>query len=130
VDWAEIFAVFVVSHLTGDFLVQTDWQARNKRGGLGADPVARRALFAHVATYTVAFVPALIWLGGEIGAWAAVGIGALVALPHLIVDDGRLLETYVRRVKGVASPPDSLLAAVDQSVHFLALFGAALVAAA
>jgi hypothetical protein len=25
--WVEIFAVFVVSHLVGDYLIQTDWQA-------------------------------------------------------------------------------------------------------
>ena len=42
--WVEVFAVFTVCHLTGDYLLQTDWQARNKRGGLGSNPVARRAL--------------------------------------------------------------------------------------
>jgi hypothetical protein len=129
VDWIEIFAVFVVSHVAGDFLLQTEWQAQHKRGGLGSDAVARRALLAHVSTYTVAFVPALIWLGDDIGAWAAVGIGALVALPHLVVDDGRLLEAYMRRVKGLEPEPGYLYMAVDQSVHVLALFGAALVAA-
>ena len=60
--WVEVFAVFVVSHLAGDYLLQTDWQAENKRGGLGGDPVARRALLSHVTTYTLAFVPAFIWL--------------------------------------------------------------------
>jgi hypothetical protein len=129
VDWIEIFAVFVVSHLAGDFLLQTEWQAQNKRGGLGSDPIARRALLAHVGTYTLAFVPALIWLGDDIGAWAAVGIGALVAVPHLVVDDGRLLEAYMRRVKGLEPEPGYLFMAVDQSVHVLSLFGAALVAA-
>ena len=29
--WVEVFAVFLVSHLTGDYLLQTDWQARHKR---------------------------------------------------------------------------------------------------
>ena len=48
--------------MVGDYLLQTDWQARNKRGGLGGDPVARRALLTHVTTYTLAFVPALIWI--------------------------------------------------------------------
>ena len=61
--WVEVFAVFTVCHLTGDYLLQTDWQARNKRGGLGSGhPVARRALVSHIATYTLAFVPALVWL--------------------------------------------------------------------
>lgn len=125
----EIFAVLLVSHLVGDFLVQTEWQASHKRGGLGSDSVARRALYTHVATYTLAFVPALIWLADEIGAWT-IAIGALIAVPHLVVDDGRLLETYMRRVKGVEPEPGYLLMAVDQSVHVLILFGAALLAAA
>jgi hypothetical protein len=126
--WVEAFAAFVVSHLVGDYLLQTDWQARNKRGGLGPDPVARRALLSHIATYTLAFVPALIWLAGEIGAWA-VAIGALIAVPHLIQDDGRLLAAYLVHVKhadGRANP--SVAAAADQAFHFLALFLTALLA--
>jgi len=35
VSWVEVFAVFVVSHLVGDFLIQTEWQASHKLGGLG-----------------------------------------------------------------------------------------------
>jgi hypothetical protein len=125
-SWVEVFAVFVVSHLVGDYLLQTDWQARNKRGGLGPDPTARRALVAHVSTYTLAFVPALIWIAGEIGA-AAVGIAALIFVPHLIQDDGRLLGAYIERVKGMgASANIQVFAAVDQSFHLMTLFGIAL----
>ncbi len=63
--------------MVGDYLLQTDWQARHKTGGLGRNPVARRALLAHVATYTLAFVPALIWIGDELGAGWALLAGAL-----------------------------------------------------
>ena len=62
VSWVEIFAVFVVSHLVGDYLLQTDWQATQQARRAGQGPVARRALLSHIATYTLAFVPALIWL--------------------------------------------------------------------
>lgn len=128
--WVEIFAVFFVSHLVGDYLLQTDWQARHKRGGLGGDPVARRALVRHIANYTLAFVPALVWLADDIGAAAAVGIGALIAIPHLIQDDGRVLAAYVGRVKGrTAVEEPSVMAAADQSFHMLALFLTALLAA-
>jgi hypothetical protein len=128
--WVEIFAVFFVSHLVGDYLLQTDWQARNKPGGLGRDPVARRALVSHIVSYTFAFVPALIWLGDDIGAAEAVGIGALIAIPHLIQDDGRALAAYVKRIKGqTALEERSVLAAADQSFHVLALFLTALLAA-
>ena len=53
-EWFEVFAVFLVSHLVGDYLLQTDWQAVHKHRGLGPDPVSRRALASHVATYTIA----------------------------------------------------------------------------
>ena len=39
VSWVAVFDVFVVCHLVGDFLLQTDWQANHKYGGLGGDPV-------------------------------------------------------------------------------------------
>ena len=127
--WVEVFAVFLVCHLVGDYLLQTDWQARHKRGGLGADGLARRALVSHVASYTLAFVPALVWLADDIGA-AAAGIGALIAVPHMIQDDGRLLGAYMVRVKGEGALQErSVAAAADQTFHILALFLTALLAA-
>jgi hypothetical protein len=130
VSWVEIFAVFVVSHLVGDYLLQTDWQARHKRGGLGADPVRRRALTSHVGTYTLAFAPALVWMADELHAgvaWVAVAI----FVPHLIQDDGRLLTWFVYRVKGCddQTAPE-VFKMVDQSFHVLALFGLAVGAGA
>lgn len=129
-NWVEAFAVFVVCHLVGDFILQTDWQARFKTGGLGGDPVRRRALFSHVTVYTLSFVPALVWIGIESGeAWRAVLVGAVVFVPHLIQDDGRLLDSYVRTVKGMEDGPSGLRVAVDQSFHLVFLFGTALLAA-
>lgn len=124
--WVEVLAAFVVCHLVGDYLLQTDWQALNKRGGLGADPVARRALASHIAGYTLAFVPALVWLADDIGAWV-VGVAALIAVPHWIQDDGRLLSAYMRRVKHTDPRANlSVTAAADQTFHFVALFLTAL----
>jgi hypothetical protein len=124
----EIFAVFVVSHVAGDYLLQTDWQATNKRGGLGTDPVARRALFTHVATYTLAFVPAGIWLAQDMSALGVVALAAGIAVPHLVEDDGRLLTSYVRAVKGPgAAETPAVYQLVDQSFHLLTLFATALV---
>lgn len=121
-SWVEVFAVLLVSHLVGDFLLQTDWQARHKFGGLGPNRESRRALVSHTIVYTAAFVPALIWLATDIGAWA-IGVAFLIAVPHMVQDDGRLLETYVRRVKGLGGQaPSGLRLAVDQSMHAVALF--------
>jgi hypothetical protein len=128
VPWVEIFAVLFVSHGLGDYLLQTDWQATQKRGGLGGDPVARRALFSHVTTYTLAFVPAGIWLADDMNALGLVALAAGIFVPHLVQDDGRLLSAYVRRVKGegAASTP-AVFTSVDQSLHVIVLFLTALV---
>jgi hypothetical protein len=128
--WVEAFAVLVVSHLVGDFLLQTDWQARHKEGGLGADPVRRRALVSHVLTYTAAFVPALVWIGVETDFLRAVAIAVVVAVPHLIQDDRRLLDAYMARVKGLSETSSGLRVAVDQAFHVLFLFGTALLVVA
>ena len=125
--WVEVFSVFLVSHLVGDFLLQTEWQARNKHGGLGPDREARRALASHILTYTLAFVPALVWLGDETGAGVALGAAALIALPHLLQDDGRLVHEYVARVKGIDSAANpGVTVMVDQSFHLVALLALAL----
>jgi hypothetical protein len=120
VSWVDILAVFLVSHLMGDYLLQTDWQARNKRGGLSGG-VAFRALSMHVATYTLAFVPALIWIGDGLGAGWAVLACALIALPHMVIDDGRIVRAYLAHVKRAPGFDISLAASVDQSLHALSL---------
>ena len=51
----------------------------------------RRALFSHVTTYTLTFVPALIWLSDSLSVWACVGLAFVIFIPHLIQDDGSLL---------------------------------------
>lgn len=126
--WVEAFALFAVSHLVGDYLLQTDWQATHKGGGLRADAVARRALLSHVATYTVAFVPALLLVADHAVPdmlWMAV----LLAVPHAVQDDGRLVGWWMRRIKGaeVRTQPVAALA-VDQTLHVVALLALALVA--
>jgi hypothetical protein len=128
VSWVEIFAAFVVSHLVGDYLVQTDWQARNKRLGLAGDPVRRRALLSHVFMYTLCFVPALIWMSDDLGA-GVVWVAALVFIPHVIQDDGRLLTWFIFTVKGTTEESArEIYTPVDQSFHVLALFALALAA--
>jgi Protein of unknown function (DUF3307) len=118
--WVEIFVVFLVSHMVGDFLLQTEWQATNKHGGLGSDPVKRRALLTHGLTYTLAYIPALIWLSSELGA-GVILVALLIALPHIVQDDGRLIAEWGERVKHVDAPPVPLTVAVDQSFHMVVL---------
>jgi len=125
--WVEVFVVFFVSHEVGDYLLQTDWQAMHKRGGLSGRAINRRALLSHIATYTLAFVPGFVWLWDSLH-WGVIGLAAGIAIPHMIQDDGRLLTRYARLVKKAdlnANP--SLGAVLDQAFHFLALFVAALI---
>jgi hypothetical protein len=131
VTWVEAFTVFLVCHSAGDFLLQTEFQAINKAGGLGSDPVARRALFSHLVTYTLIFVPAIVWIASEQSAGRAIGALAVLSLTHLVQDDQRLLRAYARRVKKTQAEAGSpLWIGIDQSAHLAWLFAAALVAAA
>lgn len=66
---------------------------------------------------------------GARGALAAVGVAALIAVPHVVVDAGRFVELWLRRVKRVRDAPAGLAAAVDQSFHAVALVAVALLAA-
>jgi hypothetical protein len=126
VNWVSVFAAFLVAHMVGDYLFQTDWQARNKRGGLSGDRMAFRALFTHVTTYTLAFVPALIWIGDQLDPGWAILAAALIFLPHLILDDGRIVRAYLANVKRAEGFDVGLAASVDQSFHVLSLFLVAL----
>jgi len=112
--------------MVGDYLLQTDWQARHKRGGLTGDRVAFRALLTHVTTYTLAFVPALVWIGDQLDPGWAVLAAALIFLPHFVIDDGRFVRAYLANVKRAPGFDVGLAASVDQSFHVLSLFLVAL----
>jgi hypothetical protein len=126
-NWATVLAAFVVCHLGGDFLLQTEWQALTKVRGLG-DPEGRRALVLHVCTYTLAFLPALVWVADDRTVVRAIVVAALVAIPHALVDDGHFTRGWLRQVKHSPRPAPSLALMVDQSFHIVCLLGAALVA--
>jgi hypothetical protein len=84
-------------------------------------------LVSHIATYTLAFVPALVWIGIDVSIGWAIAGAALVAIPHMVQDDGRLLDAFMRDYKGIGDdPPAGLRLAIDQSTHLIMLFGAAL----
>lgn len=129
--WSEVFLVLVVCHCAGDFLLQTEFQATRKQGGLSTDPLRRKALLCHLATYAAPMLPALVWVGRETEPSRAALVGLVVLGTHLVQDDGRLLVAYVRRVKKTATPFGSpLWMAIDQSFHLVWLFAAAVLAAA
>ncbi len=127
--WSSVLLALLVAHVVGDVLFQTDWEALNKRGGLTGSH-SSRALLQHVFTYTVAFTPVLVWIGQDRSAVRALEVAALVALPHLLIDDGRIVTFWLERVKGAQRPGPALTIAVDQAFHIVCLLGIALLAAA
>jgi hypothetical protein len=127
--WPAVLAAFLVCHLAGDLLLQTEWQALTKVRGLG-DREGRRALVAHVLTYILPYLPVLVWIGDERGALRAVVVALLIFVPHIVIDDGRLVGVWLREVKHSPHPAPSLRLMVDQSFHIVCLLGVAVLAAA
>jgi hypothetical protein len=79
-----------------------------------------------VSTYTLAFVPGLIWLWSSLHA-GVFWVAAVIAIPHLIQDDGTLLTRYAWIVKKADLDANPALGqSIDQAFHFLALFLTAL----
>jgi hypothetical protein len=129
ITWPAALLALLVSHAVGDVLLQTDWQAEQKVDP-GEAALARRALARHVATYTLAFVPALVWMGRQKTPARAAVVAGSVAIPHLVIDEGRLVRSWLRDVKGSRDPERGLVIAVDQSFHLVCLLASALIAAA
>ena len=126
-NWSEVLLALLVSHVGGDFLFQTEWQATTKGRGFG-DPEGRRALVLHVLTYTSAYLPALVWIALNHDVLRAFIVGVAVAVPHILIDDGRIVRGWLAAVKHVPQPDRMLRLMVDQSMHVVCLLGAALLA--
>jgi hypothetical protein len=79
--------------------------------------------------YTLSFLPAGIWLTDDgLNGLGLVLLGVGIFVPHAIQDDGRLLSSYIRNVKGSgAESAREVYTAVDQSLHLITLFATALV---
>ena len=83
------------------------------------------ALAAHVATYTLAFVPALIWLADDIGAWAiataaltfvalAAGVMTFIGWMLLRPDDPAYAVECLRAAVVLITRRDERLALVEE----------------
>ena len=127
--WPEVYLALLISHLAGDFLLQTEWQAVNKRGGLRRDPMQRRALLLHGLTYTrrLRSRPDLARERDRRARRRRVRARDHAAA-H-VIDDGRVLFAWMSRVKHNDEPERWLVAAVDQTFHLVCLLPVALVAA-
>jgi hypothetical protein len=53
----------------------------------------------------------------------------VIAVPHLVLDDGNFVRLWLRVVKRAPDPSPALTISVDQTFHVVCLVGAAALAA-
>lgn len=79
------FSVWIVAHLLGDFVFQTDHMAsKKKRVGFDGKPGSLFVCATHVAAYTASHV-ALLMIFGVSGLPAVLAM-AWVAITHFVID--------------------------------------------
>lgn len=115
-----LFEYLILAHLVGDFLLQTEWQAVNKR-------TSWAALLTHVVIYHALVLAAFVWHEGS-DRPIVYAVVAVLALTHAALDRFtvvplmRTLRLVVKR-----EPDRTLTFAVDQAIHILLLGIAAFV---
>jgi len=115
------FILQFVGHRIGDYLLQTDWQARNK----AKDVTAR---LQHVFVYSLV-IGGMTLIGFK---WqAAVVVFALTFLEHMWIDSRKPViawKTFLeKRIAGnhgfdISQVPFFVLIEIDQTIHYLRIF--------
>jgi len=110
-----IFEVLLMAHLIGDWLLQTEWQAKNKEYNW-------MALVIHILIYHIIIVLALV-IFFNFDKIMLLWIVLSMAVIHAILDRRKsviwLMKTL--RITAEREPSGWLLIAVDQSLHLLLL---------
>lgn len=110
-----IFAWFFLGHLIGDWMLQTDWMARGKRGRWWS---AECILHCFVYTTTVMLTA---WFGSR-GAISPLQLGlafSVVLLSHWLIDGFNLAELWGRFINQTRT--DYVRIVVDQTMHLVVL---------
>jgi TM2 domain-containing membrane protein YozV len=105
-----IFVLLLAVHYVGDFVLQTDWQAKNKSKNA-------EALIRHVGVYTAWLtIPSIVLLGHDAGLLYAFANGGL----HLITDavTSRFTAFYARQERWHAF---FVVVGYDQLIHQVTL---------
>jgi hypothetical protein len=111
----------LIAHVLGDWLLQTEWQARNKAGRFGA-------LLTHLLIYhAVVFI--ILYFGYSLDIVPVVGVVLGLAVTHGILDGTGFLSRIVRLLRLIVDrqPEKWMLVAFDQAVHFVLLAAAAFI---
>ncbi|UCD20109.1 MAG: DUF3307 domain-containing protein [candidate division WOR-3 bacterium] len=108
-----VFESMLVAHLLGDWLLQTEWQAVNKKDNWHA--LVTHVLIYHVVLYAV--------LAARYGFWNSLVfiVVALLAVTHAILDLRRPVEWFIRtfRLSINRHPSQWLVIVIDQSIHII-----------
>lgn len=116
-----VFESLILAHLLGDWLLQTEWQAKNKSSSW-------RARWSHVAVYHIVILAVLVVRFGMQDPRVYITVGIL-AISHAFLDRRWpvlwLMKTL--RISVNNTPERWLIVMIDQSIHILLLGLASLV---
>ena len=109
------FTWLIIGHLVGDWLLQNDWMATDKRKGL-----LTSAGMTHFIIYTVITMGAF-WLaqGEKIRGSLFLGLTLLVFVSHWLIDATSLVDYWIRVYR--QSDKAIMRIMVDQTLHLLVL---------
>ena len=110
-----IFESLFLAHLVGDWLLQNEWQAVNKRKRW-------QALISHVVIYHMVVLAVLVLRFGFQNANVYIAV-AFLAVTHAILDLRRPVEWFIRTFRLSANRDLDLwlVIVVDQSIHLVLL---------
>lgn len=110
-----IFAWLLIGHFIGDWMLQNDWMARNKRGRWWSAPCV-----VHCLVYTTTLV-LIVWLGsGRTAEFTQLALlFVLVLLSHWLIDGFNLAEHWGRVINQTQN--ENVRIVVDQTMHLLVL---------
>jgi hypothetical protein len=110
-----IFAWFILGHLLGDWLLQSDWMALGKRQGLFT-----RAGLAHYIVYTLSIL-IVLYISNDIPLTlpTLLLISLIVFISHWLIDATNLVEVWM----AAAGQRNQIMVRVmvDQTFHLLVL---------
>lgn len=105
----------LVGHCIGDYLIQNDWMALNKKKRTWP-------CLVHVTLYTLAVMHYSGWEYHD----QAPAIAAAVFIPHFLIDRSQFVKWYMGVIgqSSFAQPPMApwSFVAVDNTMHFLCLW--------
>ena len=113
-----LFDLLVVAHLVGDWMFQTNWMAKSKRGRPRS-----AACLGHCLVYTATLAVALwsVTVMGLVRLSPVQGIGAMafIFLTHWLIDGFALPQRWSRWIN--RTDKEFVLVVIDQTMHLVTL---------